>query len=164
MTLQRGQVLKRIDAFQFARVDQTHEEIADVCAVGRLEEEGVFSVENGLLQGALTQTVVQGRARLPEKEGQWGPVREAIPEGLAQAGVGFDEVIRELGGHPRVEVVEDRAAVRLVIHEACLRRQAALACLRVVAIDGAERLEDAATLRGETRDYLDDVPPGMGRQ
>jgi hypothetical protein len=42
--LQLRQILKRIRAFQLARVNQAHEEIADVRAVRRLEEEGVFPV------------------------------------------------------------------------------------------------------------------------
>jgi len=50
--LELGQILKGVDAFQLARVNQTHEEIADVRAVRRLEEERVFSVENRFLQAS----------------------------------------------------------------------------------------------------------------
>ena len=47
--LERRQILKRISAFQFACVNQTHEEIADARAVRRLKEERIFSMENRLL-------------------------------------------------------------------------------------------------------------------
>jgi hypothetical protein len=45
--LQLGQIVERIDAVQFAGVDQAHEQIADRGAVQRLVEECVLAVQDG---------------------------------------------------------------------------------------------------------------------
>lgn len=53
MLLQRGQVVERIGAGEPAGVDQAHEGVADVGALGGLVEESVLAVKNGPFQGLL---------------------------------------------------------------------------------------------------------------
>ena len=55
MLLQDGEVVERIGARQLTRVNQTHKEIADVGAGGRLIEERVPPMEDRFLQRALAQ-------------------------------------------------------------------------------------------------------------
>jgi len=55
-------------------MDQTHEQIADSGAVQRLVEECVLAVQDGFLQSALDQVIVDWGARLPEKKRQFRPV------------------------------------------------------------------------------------------
>ena len=54
-------------------MNQTHKEIADVGAGGRLIEERVLPVEDRFLQGTLTNGVVQGSAGDAEEERQRCP-------------------------------------------------------------------------------------------
>ena len=61
MTLKLGQVIERIGPAEFAGVDQAHEDVPDVGAMARLVKQGVLAMENRLLQGPLTDIVVQGR-------------------------------------------------------------------------------------------------------
>ena len=56
--LQGRQVIERVDLLQVAGVDQAHEHIADEGAVLSFVEEGVFSVENRLLQNPLTKIII----------------------------------------------------------------------------------------------------------
>ena len=69
VTLQLGQVIERVGPAQFARVDQAHEQVADVGAVGRLVEQRVLAVQDGLLQGALAQIVMCALSRHVESSG-----------------------------------------------------------------------------------------------
>jgi hypothetical protein len=46
VALQGGKVVERIGTVQLARVDQTHEEVADLGPVRRFVEERVFPVQN----------------------------------------------------------------------------------------------------------------------
>ena len=48
MFLQLGEIVEGVDAVQFTRVDQAHEQVADAGAVLGLVEVGVFAVQNGL--------------------------------------------------------------------------------------------------------------------
>ena len=52
----------------------------------RLEKECVPPMENRFLEGSFAQRIVQGRSGLPEEEREWGPMRQQVPNRLAQAG------------------------------------------------------------------------------
>jgi len=82
--LELGQILKGVDAFQLARVNQTHEEIADVRAVRRLEEERVFSVENRFLQASFDDGMPPAELCRVRPRGR-GPRRETECVSLGQA-------------------------------------------------------------------------------
>ena len=60
--LQLSQIIERIGSVQLAGVYQTHEQIADSGAVQRLIEECVFSIQDGFLQSALDDVIVDRRA------------------------------------------------------------------------------------------------------
>ena len=122
MTLQRGQILKRIDPFQFARVDETHEEVAHVCAVGRLEEVGVFAVQNRLLQGPFIEIVVKRRTWVAQKQRERPPVGEQVRDRLPEPRVRFDEVVGQLRGQPSVQILQQWPTVGLMVREARVRR------------------------------------------
>jgi hypothetical protein len=50
MAFELGEVVERIGPAQLARVDQTHEHVANVGAVVRLVEQGIPPMANRLLQ------------------------------------------------------------------------------------------------------------------
>ena len=50
MPLQFGQVVERVRTVQLARMDQTHEQVADLCSVQRLVKQRILPVQNRLLQ------------------------------------------------------------------------------------------------------------------
>jgi len=68
--LQLAEVLEGIDAVQFARVDQAHEQIAHLGAVLGLIEQTIFSVQNAFLQGSLDEVGIQRRAGFAEEQRQ----------------------------------------------------------------------------------------------
>ncbi len=68
---QLRQVVEGIDLVQFAGVDPAHEQIAQRRSVHRLVEERVLTVQNGLLQSAFRDIVVERRARLLQKRRQF---------------------------------------------------------------------------------------------
>ena len=62
MSLKRDEVRERIDAVQFARVNDAHKEVAGAGAIQRLVEEGALAMQDGLFQGAFDDIVVEGRS------------------------------------------------------------------------------------------------------
>lgn len=65
-----NEVLERRDAVELGAVDEAHEEVAHAGTVECLEEESVLAMEDCLLEGTLTNIVVQRCARLAQEEGQ----------------------------------------------------------------------------------------------
>jgi hypothetical protein len=61
VSLKLGHVVERIGPTELAGVDQAHKNVTDVGTVGGLVEERVLAVQNGLLQGAFTDVIVQRR-------------------------------------------------------------------------------------------------------
>jgi hypothetical protein len=57
VTLQRYYVRERVDTAELCGVNQAHKGIADVSAVQCLVEQGVLSMEDGLLQGPFTDVM-----------------------------------------------------------------------------------------------------------
>jgi len=55
--LQRSQVVERIGAHQPAGMDQAHEGVADMGALGGLVEERILAVKNGPFQGLLAHVM-----------------------------------------------------------------------------------------------------------
>ena len=53
MKQQGSEVLEGIGAGQVARLDQTHERVADLCPLLGLEEQGVLAVEDGPFEDLL---------------------------------------------------------------------------------------------------------------
>ncbi len=96
MALQFGEVVEGVHLVQPAGVDQCHEQIAHVGAVHGPVEQGILAMENRLLQGPLADIVVQGRARVPEEQGQGVPVGQQVLHRLAQTGVGLRALLLKL--------------------------------------------------------------------
>jgi len=56
VTLEFGQIIERIGTAEFARVNQTHVNVADMRPVLRLIEQRILSVQDGLLDRLFTIT------------------------------------------------------------------------------------------------------------
>jgi hypothetical protein len=59
MALELAQVVERVDLVQLGGVNQAHEQIADRSPVLSLVEERVLAVQDGLLEGALAEIVIE---------------------------------------------------------------------------------------------------------
>jgi hypothetical protein len=75
MLLECDEIVEGIDTIQLAGLDDAHEEIADLGAVGRLIEEGRLSMQDGPFQGPFNEIGIQGRPRDLEKPCQGRPKR-----------------------------------------------------------------------------------------
>src|SRR5262245_12237924 len=84
VSLQLGQVVERVGPVQLAGVDQAHEQVANAGAVAGLVEQGVLAVQDGLLQRALAQVVVQRGTGLAQEQRQLVPVPEHIADRAAE--------------------------------------------------------------------------------
>jgi len=73
VSLQRGQVVERVDPAKFTGVDQAHEQVAHPRPPTRLVEQGVLAMENGLLQGPLAEIIVQRRPGHAEETASASP-------------------------------------------------------------------------------------------
>lgn len=62
--LERYQIVERIDLVDLGRVDQTHVDISDPSSLCGLIEQAVLAMQDGPLQGAFADIVVQGGSRL----------------------------------------------------------------------------------------------------
>ena len=149
-----------LDRIELAGVDERHEEIPDLRAVGRLVEECVFPMKDRFLQSPLDKYCCQA-AR---------PVRA----GTASTGSSASQVRI---AWPRLELGSTRWSASCAVshpwspsapgHCAFGDTRGAplvrplLARLGVVSIDGAQRLEDMATLGRKIRCDLHHVPPGV---
>lgn len=67
--LQLREVLERIGIVQFAAVDETHEQIAPLGTVPGLIKQGILTMKNGSLPGALDKVGIQRRTGWVKKEG-----------------------------------------------------------------------------------------------
>ena len=52
MPLKFGEIVERIGALEFAGVDQTHEQVAHLCAIQRAIEECILAMQHHALQRA----------------------------------------------------------------------------------------------------------------
>jgi hypothetical protein len=96
MPEQLRQVVERVDSVQFARVNQTHEQIAHPRSVHRLIEEGILPVQDCLLQCPFDDVVVERGAFLPQEQRQLRSVPEQVRYCFAQPGVRFRFVLCKL--------------------------------------------------------------------
>ena len=158
---QGGEVIEGVGLGVLAGEDQTHEEVADPGSHQSFVEEGVFAMPYGFLEHLLTNVVVQGGSGLAQEQGQGLPMFEQVLEGLAQAGVRFDLVGVQLGLHPSMQRLHDRAALGLMELETSLRREAILLGQGVEVVNLAEALQDLAALGGEILDEVDELAPAM---
>jgi hypothetical protein len=69
MTLESGQVVKGIDAVESTGMDEAHEEIPHPSSILSLVTEGVFSMQDGHLQGPFADVIVQGSAGMAKEQG-----------------------------------------------------------------------------------------------
>jgi len=161
--LQFGQVIEGVGPAQFAGVDQAHEQVADVGAVGRLVEQRVLAVQDGPLQGAFAQIVIQGRPGHSQEQRQPFPVLEDVRDRPAQPRVGLDQPLVELPRQPGAECFHRRTALGLVKLQARLRRQVPLSGDGVVAVDHRQGLQHVAALLGKMLRHLDKLPPPVGQ-
>ena len=74
MAKKGDEVTEGVTAVQLGAVDQAHEGVAYPSTVHRPVEETVLPVEDHRLEGRLDDVVVQGGARLAEKQRQLLPV------------------------------------------------------------------------------------------
>ena len=77
-----AQILEMVDPVEFTGVNETHPKIADLSAIEGAVEESVLSVENCLLDGSLTDIVVQRSPAVFEESSQPFPVSLKVSEGL----------------------------------------------------------------------------------
>src|SRR5207249_11784851 len=70
--LERDEVVEGRDAVQLGGVNQAHEHVADPRAGERPVEQGVLAMQDGLLQGAFAEVVVQRRARHAQERVSFG--------------------------------------------------------------------------------------------
>ena len=82
-----------------------------------------------------------------------------VRDRLAEAGVRFDAMLVDLRREPRLQVVHERPAVRLVKREPLVRGEPLRPRVGVVAIHLAQRLEHVATLGRKTRRDLHKPAP-----
>jgi len=54
MTLQLGQIVKRVGPVQFAGVDQAQIQVSRRRTIARLEEQGILAVQDGFFEGVFT--------------------------------------------------------------------------------------------------------------
>lgn len=62
-----GEVIAGVDVFEFAGVDQAHEEVPHFDTVLRLIEEGVFAMKNCFFQRSLRNVIVPRGTRHAEE-------------------------------------------------------------------------------------------------
>ena len=66
---EQAQVSKGVGSVEPAGMDEAHEEIADPSSVLGFVTEGVFSVEDGHLQGPFADVVGEGRSSHAQEQG-----------------------------------------------------------------------------------------------
>ena len=72
--LQLGEVVEGIGVVQFASMNEAHVEVAHLGAVLGLIEQTILAMQNGLLQGPLTNVVVERGARFAQEQRERFPV------------------------------------------------------------------------------------------
>ena len=80
---------------------------------------------------------------------------EHVAQRLAETGVGFDQTLVQLFGHPALQVFHRWAAVGLVMQQALLGRQLLVAAVRVHGVDCGQHFDDVAALLGKVLDDVD---------
>ncbi len=160
--LEGGEIVSGVGFAEAACVDEGHEEVADSCAVFCFVEQGVFAMEDGGLEGAFGDVIVQWSAGLAEEEGEFLPVVEHVGDGFAEAAIGLDLPSIEFLFHPRFEGLHDGLAVTLVMLKALLGSHVLFFGLSVVSIDVTQIFEDASTMVWEVVCYFDEVAASMG--
>ena len=83
MALKGVEIVQRIGHTESASVDQAHEHIPQPRPVGRFIAQRVFPMQDGHLESAFANIIIQGRSCLAEEQGERLPVLEHIVEGLA---------------------------------------------------------------------------------
>lgn len=71
--------------------------------VNAFEEQGVFAMEDGLLERPLHQVGVERCTGLAQEEGEGIPAAVHVSDGLAESGVGLDVALGDLPSSPCVE-------------------------------------------------------------
>ena len=73
MPLQVSEIVERIGAAEFGRVDDAHQHVTNACTVFGQVKQTVFAVKDRLLQSSFAKIIVQGRPGLSQKQ------REPMP-------------------------------------------------------------------------------------
>ena len=68
-------------------MNEAEEDVSDPGAIFGLVEQGVLPMQNGFLQCAFAQVIVEGRAWHPQESGELVPVFEHVTDGLAKGRV-----------------------------------------------------------------------------
>ncbi len=74
MLLKSRQIMEGVDPVEGARVNETHEQIADVSPMLGLEEQRIFSMKYGPFEGPFADVVVQWCPRNSQEQGQRFPM------------------------------------------------------------------------------------------
>ena len=123
MLLQGGQVIGGIRVAELARVNQAHVDIAHLGAAIGLKKQGVFAMEDRLLQRPLDHVVVQGRARHSKEQRELRPMTPHVLDRRADARVRLDEALLDLLLEPFAQVLHHRSTQLLVEKQTRLRRK-----------------------------------------
>src|SRR6516164_11322276 len=108
--LQLRQVVERVRLVQLARVDQAHEQIANLRPITGLVEQGILAVQDGLLQGKFAHVVVQRRTGLTQEQRQLLPVLQRIADRTAEGRIGFGTLLAQLPLQPITQRLHRRPA------------------------------------------------------
>src|SRR4051812_17465741 len=106
-------------------------------------------MQDGTLERAFAQRVVQRCARLAKEQRELAPVLEQVTQRLAEAGIWLDLPLLELLVHPALELPHQRRAMGHVEREALLGRELVGATARIVLVDLGDDLDDVAARLGE---------------
>ena len=159
--LECHQVFEWVDLVDLGCVDQAHVDVPDPSALCGLVEQAVLAMQDGPFQGTFADIVVQGGSRLPEEQGQCGPVLEHVADGLAQAGVRLHLLSLHLVLQPGFQVFHDRTAVLLVEPEPILGCQ--VLGLAVVMVDIPQTLQQMPAFLGEVLHHVHEPTASVGQ-
>src|SRR5438094_8042326 len=98
MAMELGQVIERISGAELARIDEAHEDVADVGAIRGLIEQRVLSMQDRFFQSTFAEVVVQRRSSFPQKQCEAIPTVGHVSNGCTQTGVRLDEALLKLFG------------------------------------------------------------------
>jgi hypothetical protein len=85
-----GEVCLRIDAVQFARVDERRQDRPTFAARGRAGEQGIAAAKDNGPDSALAGIVVDLDASVIDEQGQAVPMAERVSDRFSELGLGGD--------------------------------------------------------------------------
>jgi hypothetical protein len=86
-------------------IDQAHEQVADAGTVLCLEEQCILAMQDGLLQRAFSDIVIQRGACLTQEQGQLVPVLEHVADGPPRTEFRLGQLLLQLPRQPSVQLL-----------------------------------------------------------